>query len=615
MGMKIEGEHKRQRQLNRLLERIHLCNVEDCRISFQEGNGFRVKKEGAEISVVYEKDSQLYRSLLLAAELAEAGKDGEIVQEEEFDTKGVMLDMSRAGVMKVEAVKEYIEYMALMGLNALMLYMEDVFEVEGLPYFGYMRGRYTAGELKEIDRYGQEFGVEVIPCIQTLGHFEQYLKWTEGKEITDTSTVLLAGKQETYEFLDKIIRTISECFTTRKIHIGMDEAWGLGTGNYLKQNGYKDGTEIFCDHIRKVKEITDKYHLNPMIWSDMYFRLGSKTGEYYDREVEVPGFVREFLPENVRLTYWDYYHHDEETYRYMIEKHRKITEDLIFAGGIWNWTGFLPDYAHTFKTAQAGLKVCKEKGIRDVYATIWGDDGCETSQMFSLIGCALYGEHSYTKEVNMESLRSKVRLLFQADIQDFIGMSEALYPCRGSNDTLSVKQILYSDVMCGLVDRDIEGACLPEHYRNLEKRYRALSEQEGYYKDYFAYTAAVCRAAGGKAEVVEHLHKGYREDRELLRKVKEEELPALAEAFQELKEIHFKLWNQSCRPFGFEIVDGRYGVQLSRIESARLRLEEYLSGGTDRLAELEEERLPYNGKHNISHFYAGMASSFMIKGY
>ena len=40
---------------------------------------------------------------------------------------------------------------ALMGLNLVMLYTEDTYEVEGWPYFGYMRGRYSREELEAID--------------------------------------------------------------------------------------------------------------------------------------------------------------------------------------------------------------------------------------------------------------------------------------------------------------------------------------------------------------------------------------------------------------------------------------------------------------------------------
>ena len=64
-----------------------------------------------------------------------------------------MLDCSRNGVIKVNRVKEYIDLLAKFGYNALELYTEDTFELEGEPYFGFMRGGYTKKELKELDAY------------------------------------------------------------------------------------------------------------------------------------------------------------------------------------------------------------------------------------------------------------------------------------------------------------------------------------------------------------------------------------------------------------------------------------------------------------------------------
>ena len=72
-----------------------------------------------------------------------------------------MLDMSRNGVMKPEQVKQYLNYIAAMGLNMLMLYTEDTYELKDYPYFGYMRGRYTQKELKEIDDHADK-----TPCYQ-----------------------------------------------------------------------------------------------------------------------------------------------------------------------------------------------------------------------------------------------------------------------------------------------------------------------------------------------------------------------------------------------------------------------------------------------------------------
>ena len=107
--------------------------------------------------------------LLLAKAIAEGKNSFETIQKPNFSLIGPMLDVSRGGVMKPESVKKYLDYTAALGMNMLMLYTEDTYEVEGYPFFGYQRGRYTLKELQDIDDYAYSLGIEVIPCIQTFG--------------------------------------------------------------------------------------------------------------------------------------------------------------------------------------------------------------------------------------------------------------------------------------------------------------------------------------------------------------------------------------------------------------------------------------------------------------
>lgn len=615
--MQFIGVEDKIEQLSRLWSKIMLTvSCDGVKINFEKGEAFRVFKEGNEIKVSYVNHTQLYRSLLLAAELIEEGKDGEICEKEQFERRGVMLDMSRAGVMTLDAVKEYIEYMALCGLNALMLYMEDVYEVDGLPYFGYMRGRYTKEDLKELDEYGIKYGVELIPCIQTLAHFDQYLPWKEADGLSDTATVIMPGDPASMEFIDKLLATVSECFTTRRIHIGMDEAWGMGGGHYLKKYGYQDGTKIFCDHLIKVKALTDKYNLEPMIWSDMYFRLASPKDSYYDKDAVIEDYVKDLLPEGVSLTYWDYYHTDEDEYRDMVIKHKQLTDKVVFAGGIWIWAGLLPDYKHTFISTNAGLNVCKEHGIKDVYATMWGDDGCETDVRFSLPGCVLYGEHSYNENFNQQELDKKLKLLFGFVTSDIEAISDALYPLKASEKSkISIKQIVYNDIICGVADYDMSDEALLEIYGKLNDKYAKLAENEGPLKEHMEYVAVMCKLAYDKVNTLIKLNKGYSGDKVLLREVADKLLPGLCEDFNELKKIHYSLWHGSYRPQGFEIVDGRYGIKMERIRTAIMRINDYLDGKISSLPELEEKRIPFVGQRGIGGWHSGVASAFMPKGY
>jgi len=94
-----------------------------------------------------------------------------------FETCGVMLDCSRNAVIKPSAFRDFLCKVACMGLDMVMLYMEDVYEIEEYPYFGYMRGAYTREEIKEMDACAAALGIELIPCIQTLAHLTIAMRW------------------------------------------------------------------------------------------------------------------------------------------------------------------------------------------------------------------------------------------------------------------------------------------------------------------------------------------------------------------------------------------------------------------------------------------------------
>ena len=234
-----------------------------------------------------------------------------------------MLDCSRNAVMKPEAVKRMIDCLEKMGYNTLELYTEDTYEVEGEPYFGYLRGRYTGAELKDLDKYAKAHGIELIPCIQTLAHFTCPAKLARFGEIIDVNDILLIDEDKTYEFIDKLFVSLAENFTSRNVHIGMDEAHMVGLGKYLDRHGFVDRFELLNRHLSKVAEIAKKYGFKPHMWSDMFFRIHCH-GDYYGREIHIPEEVRARVPENVALTYWDYYHTDgaDCTYPQLCALHR-----------------------------------------------------------------------------------------------------------------------------------------------------------------------------------------------------------------------------------------------------------------------------------------------------
>ena len=80
---------------------------------------------------------------------------------------------------------------------------------------------------------------------------------------------------------------------------------------------------------------------------------------------------------DVDMVYWDYYHSNGKIYDLQIKCHKKLLRPLLFAGGISNWYGQLPWHEETWNNSKAALRSCARNGVRSVFATIWGDDGCE----------------------------------------------------------------------------------------------------------------------------------------------------------------------------------------------------------------------------------------------
>ena len=60
-----------------------------------------------------------------------------------FRKFGVMIDCSRNAVMNIAAFRRMVDILSSLGYNTIRMYTEDTYEVDGEPYFGYLRGRYS----------------------------------------------------------------------------------------------------------------------------------------------------------------------------------------------------------------------------------------------------------------------------------------------------------------------------------------------------------------------------------------------------------------------------------------------------------------------------------------
>lgn len=503
---------------------------------------------------------------------------------------GVMLDCSRNGVMKVESVKAYADMLAQMGYNTLMLYTEDTYQVDGQPYFGHLRGRYSKEELKELDDYCFRKGLTLIPCIQTLAHLNNLFKWERVYGgIRDTADILLAGEPETYRLIEDMFATLAQCFRSRRVHIGMDEAYLVGLGNYLQKHGVQDRFSIIHAHLCRVCEIAASYGFRPMIWSDMFCKLAQNTGDYYTSARDTAAITqRARLPEQVELVYWDYYSTEYSRYVDMIRTNQLFGKEVIFAGGAWTWKGFSPDNGFSIAATGQAMRACRDCGVRQVFFTVWGDDGNECSR-FAVAPALLYAAQAYHGEVDMAALEDRFYQIMGVSYRDWMLLDKLQLPGWGENDTS--KALVYNDVFSGLVDHRCREED-EEYYADLACQLEAIGET-GDYGWLFASYAALCRLLSVKAALGLRTRHAYQAgDREALQELTTRRYPQAIEAMEAFHKSLRERWFRENKPHGFDVQDIRLGGSIQRLKSCRERLSLYLDGTVDRIEELEEATLP-----------------------
>ena len=569
-------------------------NPDGLTLVLESSDRFSVTKSLNSAKICYTKENEIFLGLRYIVQ-----QDGEFHKElsARISNMSLMCDCSRGSVMSVDSVKRMIRLLALCGFHSLMLYTEDTYEVDGEPYFGYMRGRYTKDELKELDAYGLRYGITLIPCIQTLAHLNGITRWGhQYGNIIDTADILMVGEERTYTLIENMFKSISECFTTRCVNVGMDEAWLLGAGKYLGKNGYEPRGEIMKKHLKKVLEIAEKYGFEIAIWSDMFFRPLSPDNNYYNLE-PIPQSVYDSVPKEVKLIYWDYYKIDKNIYLTHLDRHLSFGNEIWFSGSSFTNFRFTCDRKKAEATMLPALEACMEKGINTFLVTQWGDDGGECSMFSSLptlmkLGALNYGEDEESLELGMKAVT---------------GLSSEEF---NSIDIPKDRYLFYNDPFTGVYDTSVEDGYV-QNYKKYAKKISAAENKATNFKYLFRMRLEYCRAMELKYDLGVKTRQYYKDgDKDALHQLVKYSYRPLIKRIKKFYDAYKEQWFTENKPFGLEIQDLRTGGLIFRLGECAERLEAYVDGKIETIPELEEALLDVNGgsvhgkrmlKYNVKH--------------
>lgn len=203
---------------------------------------------------------QTFRKALPKAKAAEVVIPAvEVKGQPRFGYRGMHLDVCRH-FFGVDFVKEYIDMMALHGINTFHWHISDDqgwrFEVKDYPrlievgafregtvigrntgLYDHVRhgGYFTREQIRDIVAYAKERYITIIPEVDMPGHMVAALAaypelgCTGGPYEVEQNwgvfdDVLCAGKEETFRFVFAVLDEVMALFPSEYIHIGGDEA-------------------------------------------------------------------------------------------------------------------------------------------------------------------------------------------------------------------------------------------------------------------------------------------------------------------------------------------------------------------------------------------------------
>jgi len=303
-----------------------------------------------------------------------------------FKWRGLMLDCSRTFIPK-EQVKKYLEAMSYFKMNVLHMHLTDDqgwrLEIKKYPELTSVcskfhdsfkepkeyQGYYSQDDIRELVEFAAQRNIEIVPEIEMPGHTTEVFAafpqlsctgdtlkihpWTKGAGVHNE--VFCAGKEQTFEFLENVLKEVADLFPSTYIHIGGDEApkmyWKAcpKCQARIKENGLKDENELQSWFVKRIEKYLNNKGKKLIGWDEiMDGGLSSSATVMYwrawDKSVvqKIPLIGNDIVMTPTSHCYFDY------TYE-------KISSERVYS----------------YEPIPAGMSSDKAKKILGIQANFW----------------------------------------------------------------------------------------------------------------------------------------------------------------------------------------------------------------------------------------------------
>ena len=325
----------------------------------------------------------------------------------DFARRGVMLDISRGRVPKLETLLELVEHLADFKINEFQLYTEHTFAYRRYQSVWQSWGALTGEEIRKLDARCQQLGIDLVPNQNSFGHLRYFLEHPRLKKLAEVSgpypdysgefvrrpSTLAPNHPGTLPFLRKLYDELLPNFSSQFFNVGCDETWDLGRGRSKKLCAAKGRGRVYLDFLKQIHREVSARGKRTMFWGDIilkYPKLIPELAQIGRADLPVGLDARQRVPtkfncSDIIALNWGY----EANHPFEKEAAKFAGAKIPFyvCPGTSTWQTLIGRHDNALENLRAAAKAGRKHGAMGYLITDWGDGGHPQPLAVSYLPC------------------------------------------------------------------------------------------------------------------------------------------------------------------------------------------------------------------------------------
>jgi len=286
--------------------------------------------------------------------------------------RGVLLDISRDKVPTMRSLRAMIDWLASLKINEIQLYMEHTFAYRRHRQVWRKASPLTAAEVRGLDAYCRGRCIELVPCQNTLGHLERWLKhpryaplaeatgpWRSPfGDIRTTRSTLNPTDRRSLVLVRSLLDELIPCFSSRRVNVNCDEPFELGQGRSAAICRRRGVERVFVDYVGALRRIVSRHRRQMMCWADVLSNHPRALGK---------------MTRDITLLEWGY--EADHPYLRRCKAIARAGFEFYVCPGTSSWCSFSGRTTNALTNLRVAARAAIELGAAGYLVTDWGDFG------------------------------------------------------------------------------------------------------------------------------------------------------------------------------------------------------------------------------------------------